>query len=109
MGLEKGESTAPGNQAPTQTRNMKTIVIDSQIWLISTKYKNDLRALTFQKVGSDFLSINRHHPTQDFTPSVLRQAFDAYVARYPNVPSELRQQVMQRVRMSQTPSCLAFC
>lgn len=83
---------------------METLVIDSQVWRISTRYKKDLRSLTFPKCGSDFISINSTHPPQDFTSSVLTQAFDAYITRYPNVPSQLRRQVMQRVRLSQTPS-----
>jgi hypothetical protein len=63
----------------------------------------------FQEFATHFISINPSHPQQDFTPSVLEQAFDAYVTLFPDMSPERRRHLMQRVRLSSAAFIRGSC
>lgn len=98
--MKEQKSSTPGIEQSAPTTDQITIAIDHQKWWISKHYKRDGRDIGFKSFGAKFIMMNQDHRRQDFTPLVLKQAFNAYVTRCPNMSSEIRQVVMKRVRLS---------
>ena len=94
------ESSRTAIRQKARDRNKKNIIIDSQNWWLSTLYEGPILSFGLPGFARRFMSMNPTHPRQDFTPDVLLQAFDAYVTRYPNVSSDARKGMTQRVSFS---------
>ncbi|MCJ1368277.1 hypothetical protein MMC16_007419 [Acarospora aff. strigata] len=97
---DESSTTASGQQQDKlERRDMQAVTLDGKGWNISSTCKIPLPSLTLERFGYAFFTWNKTLPWQDFTASVLLQAFEGFVrSAYPGSSSADKDLVLQRTQ-----------